>query len=115
MSRTHIASFALAAVVAAGLVAPISAQEAPVASRPRTAPATPPAPIAPAPQGQATGTVPAPVVVYQSNDTVNDVRQQLNDVLNRYPPTLRTLFRLDPSLLNRPDYMAAYPQLSAFV
>jgi hypothetical protein len=85
----------------------MSAQEAPVPSGPRTAPAAPQG--TPAPQAQ------PPVVFYQGGDNYRAVQNQLRDVLNRYPPSLRELIRLDPTLLNRADYMAPYPQLSAFL
>ncbi|MBZ5556225.1 MAG: hypothetical protein LAO77_03010 [Acidobacteriia bacterium] len=42
-------------------------------------------------------------------------REQLRETLDRYPPTLRQVLRLDPSLLTKPDYLALYPALSTFL
>lgn len=42
-------------------------------------------------------------------------RQLLYDVLEKYPPSLATVLKLDPSLLTNPAYLAPYPALSAFL
>jgi hypothetical protein len=42
-------------------------------------------------------------------------RDRLRDVLNQYPPSVAQVLRLDPSLMNRPDYLASYPALAAFL
>jgi hypothetical protein len=105
MNRFHAAAFVLVAVVTAASTS-LSAQQAPVPSRPRTAPV---APQAPAPQGQ------PPVVVYQNPTNAREVQEQLRQILDAYPPSLRQLIRLDPSLMQREDYMAAYPALTAFL
>ena len=57
----------------------------------------------------------APVVVFQNQGSARDVQQQLREILDNYPPTLRQLIRLDPSLMQREDYMAAYPALTSFL
>lgn len=44
-----------------------------------------------------------------------DTRERLHDVLNQYPPALAQVIRLDPSLLARPDYLAPYPALTAYL
>jgi hypothetical protein len=106
MNRFHTASFVLAVAVATG-AASVAAQEAPVPSRPRTAPAAPAQPAQP--QGQ-------PVVVYQTNPAnAREVQQQLRELLSAYPPSVGQLIRLDPSLMQREDYMATYPALAAFL
>jgi hypothetical protein len=105
MNRFHTASFVLAAAAIATSATSISAQEAPVPSRSRTAP------VAPAPAVAQT----APVVVYQNPTNARDVQQQLRDILDAYPPSLRQLIRLDPSLMLREDFMAPYPALAAFL
>jgi hypothetical protein len=104
MSRIHTASFALAATVAVGLSTPVFAQDLQAPTRPRSAPAQPVAPEAQ-----------QPVVVYQNSQTARDVQQQLREVLDRYPPSVRQLIQLDPTLMSRPDYMATYPQLQGFL
>lgn len=43
------------------------------------------------------------------------VRDQLNDVLNRVPPSVRDVLRLDPALLSSDAYLASYPELAAFL
>jgi ABC-type multidrug transport system fused ATPase/permease subunit len=44
-----------------------------------------------------------------------EVRSRLRDVLNQYPPSVREVLRIDPTLLNRPDYLSTYPVLAAFL
>ena len=44
-----------------------------------------------------------------------DTRQWLNKVLEQYPPSVRDVLRIDPSLLSRPEYLATYPTLAAFL
>ena len=104
MKRVDSVSLALAAILAAG--APVFAQDIQV-SRPPTAPALA-QPTAPqSPQN--------PVVVYQNPGNAREVQQQLREILEAYPPSLRQLLVLDPSLMQREDYMAAYPALNAFL
>jgi hypothetical protein len=43
------------------------------------------------------------------------VRQELQELLRQHPPAVRAVFQADPSLLSRPDYLAAYPRLATFV
>lgn len=43
------------------------------------------------------------------------VREQLNEILEGYPRSVGEILRRDPSLMARPEYMAAYPQLAAFL
>jgi len=42
-------------------------------------------------------------------------RQELWMLLRQYSPTLGEVLQRDPSLLDRPDYLAPYPLLSAFL
>jgi hypothetical protein len=39
----------------------------------------------------------------------------LNDVLSQYPPSVREVLRIDPTLMSRPDYLATYPALANFL
>ncbi len=55
----------------------------------------------------------APAVVVEQN--APQTMKQLHQVLSQYPPSVREILRLDPSLLNRSDYMASYPMLGAFL
>jgi hypothetical protein len=43
------------------------------------------------------------------------VQGQLREIMSRYPPSLLQVIQLDPTLLQRADYLAAYPQLVAFL
>lgn len=42
-------------------------------------------------------------------------QRELGDLLQRYPPNLRTILALDPGLMNNQSYMAAYPALAAYL
>ena len=44
-----------------------------------------------------------------------ETRQQLYRVLEKYPPALGRVLRLDPTLLTNQAYLSSYPQLAAFV
>jgi hypothetical protein len=51
-------------------------------------------------------------------DESRDARQtrdRLNEIFNQYPPSVREVLRRDPTLMYRPDYMANYPVLAAFL
>jgi hypothetical protein len=107
MKRIHIAGLALATTLAAP-VAPVSAQVQVQGIQPPR-PSQPGAPGVPAQGPQ------PPFVVYQNSSNAREVQQQLREILDDYPPTLRQLIRLDPSLMQREDYMAAYPALVGFL
>jgi hypothetical protein len=78
-------------------------------ARPSAQPATPrPAVPAPAPAA-------AIPPVYQVQTDANTTRDQLQDILRQYPPTVGEVLRRDPSLMNRADYIAPYPQLAGFL
>jgi len=96
-------SVVLAAVVLAG--ASLSAQ----------APAPQPGQVSrPTPTPQAPSQA-QPVVVFQDSQTAREVQQQLRELMYRFPPSLHQVIQADPSLLSRPDYIAAYPPLVAFL
>jgi hypothetical protein len=42
-------------------------------------------------------------------------KEALSRVLDQYPPSLRGVFALDPSLLTNPAYLAPYPALASFL
>jgi len=58
---------------------------------------------------------PAPVQPPVDERDARETRERLREVLNQYPPSVGQVLRLDPSLLSKPDYMATYPTLAAFV
>jgi hypothetical protein len=72
-----------------------------VAEKPRT-----PAP----PRGALRADLAAP---YDGN--VEETRRRLQEVLQQYPPSLREVLRLDPSLLRNPSYLEPYPALAEFL
>jgi len=43
------------------------------------------------------------------------IRQELSALLERYPPALRSVLALDPSLLGDQPYLAPYPALGSFL
>ncbi len=45
----------------------------------------------------------------------NQTRQQLEQIFERYPPEVGRVLKLDPSLINNPEYLATYPMLAAFI
>jgi hypothetical protein len=53
----------------------------------------------------------APVTQQAAQDTKND----LDRLLEQYPPSLPRVLRLDPTLLSNPAYLQPYPGLSAFL
>jgi hypothetical protein len=75
----------------------------------------------PAPQAQQVPQQPvqtlAPgfVQIYQGGQDASSTREQLQEILRQYPPAVGEVLRRDPSLLDRPDYIAPYPQLVGFL
>ena len=54
------------------------------------------------------------VMVTESRDA-RETRERLNDVLEQYPPSVREVLKLDPTLLRHEDYLATYPMLAGFL
>ena len=44
-----------------------------------------------------------------------NIQQDLWRVMRQYPPAVGEIIQRDPSLLSKPDYMAAYPALAAYL
>lgn len=44
-----------------------------------------------------------------------ETRERFQELLRQHPPAVGEVLRLDPSLLSRPDYLAPYPRLAAFL
>ncbi|MGE3491828.1 MAG: hypothetical protein AB7N29_17610 [Vicinamibacterales bacterium] len=57
----------------------------------------------------------APAPIYQTPVDAQTTRDQLHEILRQYPPSVGEVLGRDHSLLSRPDYLAPYPQLVAFV
>jgi hypothetical protein len=50
-----------------------------------------------------------------SDVTAEQTRQDLERILERYPPAVGRVLKLDPSLMNNPTYLAPYPALASFI
>jgi hypothetical protein len=57
----------------------------------------------------------APQVVIRDTGDANDTRQRLQQLLREHPPAVGEVLQRDPSLISRPDYLAPYPVLAAFL
>jgi hypothetical protein len=57
----------------------------------------------------------APGLVPSTDQDARAVRRDLVDVMKKYPPSLGTILRLDPSLLSSAAYLAPYPALQSFL
>src|SRR5215831_12084354 len=55
----------------------------------------------------------APVLVQQPD--AQRTREELSNLLDHYPPALRNVLALDPSLLSDQSYLAPYPGLASFL
>jgi hypothetical protein len=100
-SRTHLGlAFAATLLVSAPLVA----QQTPRTSTPPEAPQSPASPTAPASDS-----------ALQEFPDANVTFQELRRLLRQLPPAVGEVLSRDPSLLNRPDYLAPYPALVAFL
>jgi len=49
------------------------------------------------------------------NSDARAVRAQLMGIFQQYPPSVRQVLQIDPVLLSKPNYLALYPKLAAFV
>jgi hypothetical protein len=52
--------------------------------------------------------------IAQAPPTADDTREVLRVLLQKYPRQVAEIIRRDPSLIAKPDYMAAYPDLSRY-
>jgi hypothetical protein len=55
------------------------------------------------------------MVPMQDDRGARDTRDWFRKVLEQYPPSVRQVLQIDTSLLSRPDYLATYPALAAFL
>src|SRR5918993_3853643 len=67
------------------------------------APAPPERPQPPAAPAQS-----SPSFLQEPTDA-RETQERLREVLKQYPPSVREVLRIDPTLLYRPDYLATYP------
>ena len=70
---------------------------------------------APAGGGRAAAPAEAPVTVLNTETSADQKRDTLEHILDRYPPALGRVLKLDPSLLSDADYLAPYPMLASFI
>lgn len=56
-----------------------------------------------------------PPQVLVTETDARQTREQLKQVLQKYPPDLGRILRMDPTLLQSQSYLAQYPGLSAFL
>jgi len=82
-------------------------QEAAKPAQARSRQPASPAPAAPASVSQ--------VPVAQNNFDAEETRQQLDQLLRQYPPSLAEVLRIDPSMLTNDGYLATYPALASFL
>jgi len=104
--------FTLTLAVLIALGASLQARQNPVPA----VPARPGVPAGPAPTHPLTAPqVVAPIVPPNDDGAAQQTREQLRQLLSQYPPSVRQVLRLDPSLLSRPEYLATYPALWTFL
>jgi hypothetical protein len=108
--RCRFAAFALipllttpTALEARGRTPQAAAAQPATSAKPRPQPAAQPAVPQPAP---------APVI---SNFDAEQTRQQFEQLMRQYPPTLWDVLKGDPSLLTNEHYLATYPVLASFL
>ena len=59
--------------------------------------------------------VPRAVEQVFDQQSAQDTRQRLNEILRDYPPSLTQVLQLDPTLLTNGNYLAPYPALAAYI
>jgi hypothetical protein len=64
-------------------------------------------------RGEAPPAVPPVDSAFSQN--AQNTRQELQNLLWQLPPGVRAVLQNDPSLIDRPDYLAPYPALQAFL
>lgn len=67
----------------------------------------------------ARATVPAesapPAPALHEEQRAEQTRDQLERLFDNYPPAVARVFKLDPTLMRNPDYLAPYPLLAGFL
>src|SRR5471032_2198450 len=70
-----------------------------------------PKPAAPRPPEAPAAVAPA----VADERSARDTRDSLHEIFEQYPPSVAQVLRLDPSLLTKPEYLAPYPTLAAYL
>jgi hypothetical protein len=86
-----------------------------LAGQRQAAPAPPVRPAAPSMPQAVPQPPPVQVFPMQDDRGARETRDWFRKVLEQYPPSVREVLRIDTSLLSRPDYLATYPALAAFL
>jgi hypothetical protein len=107
MKNLQIFALALGLVMGS---APSEAQTQPARQASPVAPQRPQAPQPPPAPAQT-----SPGMFVQETRDARETRDRLNEIFNQYPPSVREVLRIDPTLMYRPDYIANYPMLAAFL
>src|SRR5918996_2607778 len=76
-------------------------------------PVTPAAPQRPQPPAGPPQSSPG-MFMAETRDA-RQTRDRLNEIFQQHPPSVREVLRIDPTLMYRPDYIANYPVLAAFL
>jgi hypothetical protein len=63
----------------------------------------------------ATAQAESAAVALRDEGSAEETRDQLNRILEKYPPAVGRVLKLDPSLMSNPAYLAPYPLLAAFI
>ena len=58
---------------------------------------------------------PVPQVLVADSRNANELRNDLRELMQRYPPALGRVLRLDPTLLSNDAYLTPYPELRQFL
>ena len=96
------------------LVLAILATAAASEARQPAQPARPAVPVPQRPQQPASPPQSSPGFIHEQTDA-RETQARLQEVLNQYPPSVREVLRIDPTLLYRADYLATYPMLASFL
>lgn len=56
-----------------------------------------------------------PTLVAIDQQSAEETRGRLREVMRQYPPSLGRILKLDPSLMTTPSYLAPFPALAAFL
>jgi len=86
-----------------------------LATLPAGAMGQPVAPVKPAGQPPAPVAILVPAGAPVSDFDAERVREQFYEVLQKYPPSLARVLKLDPSLMGNEAYLAPYPGVAAFL
>src|SRR5688572_17784449 len=86
------------------------------ASEAQTPPAKPVTPAPPQrPQPQTAPAQSSPNMFVQETRDARETKERLTEIFRQHPPSVQDVLRIDPTLMYRPDYLANYPVLAAFL